>query len=101
MELLNFEEFAKSAKNKIFRYWRYKRPGLKYVDDEYKATSEFVNDICSYGFIESVTLLPDNDILIGFRDPDSTVKMISYEKLSGISLGYVESDDDEYISQDH
>ena len=100
----SFFEFLEKNKDRVFRYWVYKRlftpleREKKYIDQ-----GEYVDSHADLGIIREAIILPDNDILLGFyrateaiyQDTDE-YRLLSYYKLSEIRLDYHPVDMEEY-----
>lgn len=89
-----------TGEDRIFRYWVYKRMYTPY-EQEQKFIDEgvFEDSYCKFGVITECIQLPDNDLLIGFRDViecgdcSELTNGISYYKLSEIRMEYCQEDD--------
>lgn len=96
----NFKEFAEANQNTIFRYWVYKKPDLKYNDDDSMIKSEYISTRATFGIIHDFVIMPDGDILIGFKDPEADFVYCDYYKLSEIKLSFVDQDQDTTNEED-
>ena len=100
----NFFEFLQKNKDRLFRFWVYKRlftpleQEKKYIDEcVYEDTHAHT------GIIREVIVLPDNDLLLGFYipccdtvDEEDEYKHIDYYKLSEIRMEYRPVDMEEF-----
>ena len=97
-------EFLEKNKDRIFRFWVYKRiftpleMEQKYIDEcVYEDTHAHT------GIIREAIVLPDNDLLLGFYipccdtvDEEDEYKHIDYYKLSEIRMEYRPVDMEEF-----
>ena len=91
----NFELWLEAHKDTCFRYWVHKIMFTPYEETEkFEDQSCYENDECNNGYIVDYTVLPDNDILIGFSENKDS-GYISYYKLSVIDLAISDTDNDE------
>lgn len=92
----NFKEWAEAHKDTCFRYWVHKMMFTPYEEAE-KFEDQSCNecDEANCGYIVDYTILPDNDVLIGFSLEDKSGDYISYYKLSTIDLALSKSDNEE------
>lgn len=91
----SFETWVVAHKDTCFRYWVHKimfTPYEEDLKDELQSCLEC--DECNYGYIIEYTILPDNDILIGFSESKEG-DYISYYKLSVIDIAISNTDNDE------
>lgn len=77
----------------VIRYWVYRRPGIKYEEDN----SEFVDEYCHYGLIKEIIGGGDNPIL-GIEQvegdeeewaEDPKVSIIEYYHFNDIAIAKV------------
>ena len=100
----DFFSFLKHNKDRIFRFWVYKRlftpleQEQKYIDQ-----GEFEDYHAQTGIIKEVIILPDNDLLLGFyiildttADEVDEHRHLQYYKLSEIRMEYRPVDMEEY-----
>lgn len=88
----SFGAWAESHKDDCFRYWVHKIMFTPYEEAEKFEDQSCLEDItCSFGYIVDYTVLPDNDILIGFSE-NKDGGYISYYKLSNIDLAIDKKD---------
>ena len=100
----DFFSFLERNKDRIFRFWVYKRlftpleQEQKYIDQ-----GEFEDYHAQTGIIKEAIILPDNDLLLGFYIIlDTTVdevdehRHLQYYKLSEIRMEYRPVDMEEY-----
>lgn len=85
--MTDFETWVLDHRERVYRYWVYKRMFTPLeMDEKYVDETCYEDDECAFGMIYEAIELPDGDILIGFIDPDdegTTVEgMIEYYKLS-------------------
>lgn len=103
----SFFEFLEKNKDRLFRFWVYKRmftpleQEQKYIDQ-----GEFEDCHAETGIIREAIILPDNDLLLGFYIPgcdtanvEDEYKHISYYKLSEIRMEYRPVDMEEYYGE--
>lgn len=100
----SFSEFLQKNKDRLFRFWVYKRlftpleQEKKYIDEcVYEDTHAHT------GIIREAIVLPDNDLLLGFYipccdtvDEEDEYKHIDYYKLSEIRMEYRPVDMEEF-----
>ena len=100
----SFFEFLQKNKDRLFRFWVYKRlftpleQEKKYIDEcVYEDTHAHT------GIIRESIVLPDNDLLLGFYipccdtvDEEDEYKHIDYYKLSEIRMEYRPVDMEEF-----
>ena len=104
----DFFSFLERNKDRIFRFWVYKRlftpleQEQKYIDQ-----GEFEDYHAQTGIIKEAIILPDNDLLLGFYIIlDTTVdevdehRHLQYYKLSEIRMEYRPVDMEEYYGGD-
>ena len=93
----SFAEFVASfPPDTIWRYWIIKKKFTPYEEKVSSADTSIYEDVeATYAAIDSVTTLPDGDILIGFYEPQAKKKYVTYYKLSEIDLARAESDMEE------
>lgn len=100
----SFFEFLEKNKDRIFRFWVYKRiftpleQEQKYIDQ-----GEYEDYHAKLGIIREVILLPDNDLLLGFyipgtetADEEDEFMHLDYYKLSEIRMEYRPVDMEEF-----
>lgn len=87
------ERFLEEYKGKIFRFWRYRRPGVKYEDYGEEADGPYITQRCDFGALQDVFTLPDNDMMVCLEnDLGDGNKYREFYKLSEIDLVYSETD---------
>lgn len=95
--MTKFEDFIKTNKNDIYRFWVYKKVWTPYeIENKFKDQGEFEEDTCEFGKITNVIELPDDVLLeISILDQEDDLKEYGckqYHKLSSISLCKYEYD---------
>ena len=91
----SFEIWVENHKNINFRYWIHKTIFTPYeLAEKFTDQSCTENDEAMYGYITDYSILPNNDILIGFSE-DKEANYISYYKLSEIDINYSKSDNED------
>ena len=91
--------FIHDTDGRVFRYWVYRRmftpleTSAKYIDE-----SVYEDVHCKLGTIHDCVILPDNDVLIGFKDVE--YDCVDYYKLSEIRMSYYPVDSDEEGEED-
>lgn len=100
----SFFEFLQKNKDRLFRFWVYKRLFTP-LEQEKKYIYECVyEDTHAHtGIIREAIVLPDNDLLLGFYipccdtvDEEDEYKHIDYYKLSEIRMEYRPVDMEEF-----
>ena len=100
----SFFEFLQKNKDRLFRFWVYKRLFTP-LEQEKKSIDECVyEDTHAHtGIIREAIVLPDNDLLLGFYipccdtvDEEDEYKHIDYYKLSEIRMEYRPVDMEEF-----
>ena len=99
-----FFEFLEKNKDRIFRFWVYKRiftpleQEKKYIDE-----CVYEDTHAQTGIIREVVVLPDKDLLLGFyipccdtADEEDEYRHIVYYKLSEIRMEYRPVDMEEF-----
>jgi len=91
----SFETWVSEHKDISFRYWIHKTMFTPYEED-LKDKDQICTecDECSYGYIVDYTVLPNNDVLIGFSE-SKEADYIAYYKLSDIDINYCKSDNED------
>lgn len=100
----SFFEFLEKNKDRIFRFWVYKRiftpleQEKKYIDE-----CVYEDTHAQTGIIREAIVLPDNDLLLGFYipccdtvDEEDEYRHIDYYKLSEIRMEYRPVDMEEF-----
>ena len=100
----SFFEFLQKNKDRLFRFWVYKRlftpleQEKKYIDE-----CVYEDTHANTGIIREAIVLPDNDLLLGFYipccdtvDEEDEYKHIDYYKLSEIRMEYRPVDMEEF-----
>jgi len=99
---------AKSINKTVFRYWVFKKQFTPYeMEEKFIDQSCYDSDYASIGIIHEAVILPDNDILLGFRtlgelsaeEYNEAEPYIEYFKLSEIRLAHAYKDQNE-LEQD-
>ena len=91
----SFVTWIEKHKNISFRYWVHKKMFTPYevdLKDENQSCTD--SEECNYGYITDYTILPNNDVMIGFSE-DKVADYIAYYKLSEIEINYCKSDNEE------
>ena len=100
----SFFEFLQKNKDRLFRFWVYKRIFTP-LEQEKKYIDECVygDPHAHTGIIREAIVLPDNDLLLGFYipccdtvDEEDEYKHIDYYKLSEIRMEYRPVDMEEF-----
>ena len=102
--MTDFETWVLDNRDRVYRYWVYKRMFTpEEVDAKWSDQSCYVDDKCSFGVIKEAVELPDGDVLLGFIDPNdegSNVEgSIFYYKLSQIELAYFQCDQEQELDE--
>ena len=91
----SFETWVEAHKDVSFRYWVHKIMFTPYEQEEkFEDQCCTESDTCEYGYIVEYTVLPDNDVLIGFSEVKNS-GYVSYHKLSTIELAHSNKDNEE------
>lgn len=89
------DRFLEEYKGKVLRFWRYKRPGVKYDYCGEEASGPYIDKTCDYGVLQDMYTLPDNDVMVCIEnDLSNGDKYREFYKLSEIDLSYSDSDQD-------
>lgn len=90
-----FKEWLELHKDDYFRYWVHKFMFTPYeVEEKFEDQSCFEDETCSYGYIVEHVVLPNNDVLLGFRE-DKEYGYTTYKKLSEIDLALSDKDNED------
>ena len=89
------DRFLEEYKGKVLRFWRYKRPGIKYDYCGEEANGQYISGTCNYGVLQDMYTLPDNDVMVCIEnDLRNGDKYREFYKLSEIDFVYLDSDQD-------
>ena len=100
----SFFEFLEKNKDRIFRFWVYKRMFTPLeMEQKYIDQGEFEECHAKLGIIREAIVLPDDDLLLGFyipgtetADEEDEYKHLDYYKLSEIRMEYRPADMEEF-----
>ena len=104
----SFFEFLEKNKDRLFRFWVYKRIFTPLEQEQkYMDQGEFEDYHAHTGIIREAIILPDNDLLLGFyiisdttADEVDEYRHLQYYKLSEIRMEYRPVDMEEYYGRD-
>lgn len=104
----SFFEFLEKNKDRLFRFWVYKRIFTPLEQEQkYMDQGEFEDYHAHTGIIKEAIILPDNDLLLGFyiitdttADEIDEYRHLQYYKLSEIRMEYRPVDMEEYYGGD-
>ena len=104
----SFFEFLEKNKDRLFRFWVYKRIFTPLEQEQkYMDQGEFEDYHANTGIIREAIILPDNDLLLGFyiisdttADEIDEYRHLQYYKLSEIRMEYRPVDMEEYYGGD-
>ena len=100
----SFFEFLEKNKDRLFRFWVYKRIFTPLEQEQkYMDQGEFEDYHAHTGIIKEAIILPDNDLLLGFyiisdttADEIDEYRHLQYYKLSEIRMEYRPVDMEEF-----
>ena len=92
----DMQALIEEYKGKVFRYWKYKHPGLKYDFGDGENPGPYVDERCERGRLISAVTLPGYDMLLCFEEELSPGKMYrDFVKLSEVDIAYSDTDQEE------
>lgn len=92
----DMQAFIEEHKDEVFRYWRYKRPGLKYDSDDDESPGPYVSERCERGRLVSDVTLPGYDMLLCFEEDLGHGEMYrTYIRLSEVDIAYSDTDQED------
>lgn len=92
----DMQAFIEDHKGKIFRYWKYKHPGVSYDYGDGEEPGPYEDEHCSFGRLISAVTLPGYDLLLCFEDDLSGGKCYrTYVKLSEVDISYSDNDQED------
>ena len=100
----SFFDFLEKNKDRIFRFWVYKRIFAPHEQEQkYIDQGEYEDYHANLGIIREAIVLPDNDLLLGFyvpgtetADEEDEFMHLDYYKLSEIRMKYRPVDMEEF-----
>ncbi len=100
----SFFEFLEKNKDRLFRFWVYKRIFTPLeMEKKYMDECVYEDTHAQTGIIREAIVLPDNDLLLGFYipctdtvDEEDEYKHLDYYKLSEIRMEYRPVDMEEF-----
>jgi hypothetical protein len=104
----SFFEFLEKNKDRLFRFWVYKRMFTPLEQEKRYLDQDVYEDYHAHtGIIKEAIVLPDNDLLLGFyiiagttSEEEDPYRHLEYYKLSEIRMEYRPVDMEEYYGGD-
>ena len=104
----SFFEFLEKNKDRLFRFWVYKRMFTPLEQEKMYLDQDVYEDCHAHtGIIKEAIVLPDNDLLLGFyiiagttAEEEDPYRHLEYYKLSEIRMEYRPVDLEEYYGGD-